>query len=79
MDFQRGETIYSELARRYKSVSGRDNHAMSPVASAPSAPDVFSLQNLKPAQRPQLALSKTSKAVRTKKFSVCFEGQGKIH
>ena len=59
VNFQKKETVYSGLANRSKSARGKGNHIMCTMAGAPSGPDVLSLQNPKPAQRPQIDTSKT--------------------
>ena len=67
MDFLRRKTIYTALGEFCKSFRGKGSHLVFPVAGASFSLDVLSLQNPKPAQRPRIAISKTSKAVRTKK------------
>ena len=78
VDLHRKETIYSELSKRCRSVRGKGNHAMSPLVGSPSAPDVQSLQNLKPAQRPKIDTSKTSKAVQTKNLVSALKAREKL-
>ena len=51
MDFHKRETIYSALVKRCRGVRGGDIQVVSPVAGAPSAPDVLSYQVPKPDQR----------------------------
>ena len=61
-----------------KCLWGGRNHAKIPVVSAPSALDVLSLQNPSPAQCPQIYISKTSEAIRTKKLVSVLKEREKV-